>query len=88
VDGDRLVVDQDLAVVGLHEPVEHVHQRGLASAVLPQQGADLAGLDHQVDVVVGDQAAEALRDAAQLQLHRVASPPADSGQCPRPYRGH
>src|SRR5215471_4823693 len=70
VDGDRLVVEQDLALVGLHEPVEHVHQRGLARAVLPQQSAYLAGLDHQVDLIVGDQAPEALRDTAQLKFHR------------------
>src|SRR5215471_18970250 len=70
IDHDRFVVEQDLALVGLHQPVEHVHQRGLASAVFPQQGADLARLDDQVDVVVGDQAPEALRDAAQLKFHR------------------
>jgi len=70
VDRDGLVIEQDLALVGLHQPVQHVHQRGLARAVLAKQGADLAGLDDQVDVVVGDQAAEALRDAPQLKLHR------------------
>jgi hypothetical protein len=31
---------------------------------------DLAGLDQQVDVVVGDQAAEALGDAAQFESQR------------------
>ena len=61
---------QDLALVGLHQPVEHVHQRGLARAVLAEQGVDLAGLDDQVDVVVGDQVTEALGDAAQLKFHR------------------
>ena len=52
-EGDRLAVDQDLALVGLVEPVEHVHQRALAGAVLAQQGVDLAGLDDEVDRVVG-----------------------------------
>jgi len=86
VDRDRLVVEQDLALVGLDQPVEHVHQRGLARAVLAEQSADLAGLDDQVDVVVGDEAAEALRDPAQLKLH-WQPPSADSGQCPRPGPG-
>ena len=56
LEGDRLAVDQDLAPVGLVEPVEHVHQRALAGAVLAEQGVDLAGLDRQVDGVVGDEA--------------------------------
>src|SRR5262249_62141933 len=41
-----------------------------AGAVSSQEGAYLAGLDDQVDLVVGDQALEALRDAAQLKFHR------------------
>src|SRR5690349_13664405 len=73
VDGDGIVVEQDLALVRLDEPVEHVHQRGLARAVLPQQSADLARLDDQVDLIVGDQAPEALRDTAQLKFHRQPS---------------
>src|SRR5262249_44377121 len=64
----RMAVDQDLARVGLQQPVEHVHQGGLARAVLAEQGVDLAGLDDQIDLVVGDQIAEALRDAAQLEF--------------------
>ena len=58
---------QDLALVGLDEPVEDVHQRGLARAVLAEQGVDLARADGQIDVVVGHEAAEALRDAAAAQ---------------------
>ena len=41
----RLAVDQDLALVGLVEPVEDVHQGGLAGAVLAEQRVDLARLD-------------------------------------------
>jgi len=63
------VVDDDLAVVGLVEPVQHVHQRGLARTVLAQEAVDLPRLDDEVDVVVGHQGAEALGDAAQLKLH-------------------
>ena len=41
-DVHRLVVDQDLALVGLDQPVQDVHQGGLAGAVLAEQGVDLA----------------------------------------------
>ena len=63
------VVEQDLALVGLVEAVEHVHQRRLAGAVLAEEAVDLAGLDDEVDVVVGDEAAEPLGDAAEFELH-------------------
>ena len=39
------VVDEDLSGVGLVEAVEDVHERGLARAVLAQEGVDLAGFD-------------------------------------------
>ena len=70
LDLQRLAVDQDLALVRLEQPVEHVHQGGLAGAVLAEQGVDLARLDRQVDVVVGDQVTEALGDAAQFESQR------------------
>ena len=61
-DGHRLAVDIDLPLVGEVDAGEHVHQRGLAAAVLPQQGQDLALVQLKVDVVVGHHAAEALGD--------------------------
>ena len=61
-DRDRPVVDVDLARVRVIDPGEHVHQGGLAAAVLPQQGQDLALVELQVDVVVGHHGAEALGD--------------------------
>ena len=64
-----LAVEHDLALVGLVEAVEDVHQRRLAGAVLAEQAVDLAGLDRQGDVVVGDDVAEALGDVAQSELH-------------------
>ncbi len=76
-DPDLLAVDQDLAGVGLQQPVEHVHQRALAGAVLTEQAVDLARLDHQVDVVVGDQRAEALGQAGQLEMHAGSLPSDD-----------
>ena len=44
-----LAVEQDLALVGRGQPVEDVHQGGLAGAVLAEQGVDLAGPDVEVD---------------------------------------
>ena len=44
-EGDRDVVDEDLAVVGVVEPVQHVHERALAGTVLAEQRVDLTGLD-------------------------------------------
>ena len=55
---------------GLQQPVEDVHQRRLAGAVLAEQRVDLARLDGEVDAVVGDEAAKTLRDPTQLELQR------------------
>ena len=44
-DLDDLPVEQDLALVGPGEAVEHVHEGRLAGPVLAQQGVDLAGTD-------------------------------------------
>ena len=57
----------DLALVRVVEPVEDVHQRRLAGAVLAEQGVDLALPQVEVDVVVRDDAREALRDVAHLE---------------------
>ena len=64
-----VVVEQDLALVGLVQAVQHVHEGRLARAVLTEQAVDLAGFDREVDVVVGDQGAEPLGDAAKFELH-------------------
>jgi len=63
------VVEQDLALVGLVQAVQHVHERGLARAVLAEQRVDLSRFDDEVDVIVGHEAAEALGDAAEFELH-------------------
>ena len=51
----RLAVEPDLALVGLVQPVEDVHQGRLAGAVLPEQGVDLSTPQLEVDRVVRDQ---------------------------------
>ena len=55
-DRDHLAVEQDLALIGCGEPVEDVHQRRLAGAVLAEQGVDLARADVEIDLVIGDDA--------------------------------
>ena len=62
-DGHRLVVDVDLPLVGEIDAGEHIHQRGLAAAVLAQQGQDLAFVQFKVYIFVCDDlAAEPLGD--------------------------
>ena len=63
------VVEDDLAFVGRVEPVEHVHQRRLASAILAEQRVDFARSHHEINMVVGHEGAEALRNTAELKLH-------------------
>ena len=65
----NLIVQQDLAGVGLQKAVEDVHQGRLACAVLAEQAVDLAGLHDEVDVIVGDKRTERLRDATKFEFH-------------------
>ena len=65
----RLVVEEDLALIGPIEAVEHVHQGGLPGTVFTQQSVNLASLDGEVDVVIRDQCTESLRNAAKFELH-------------------
>ena len=60
------------ALVGRVEPVEDVHQRRLAGAVLAEQRVHLAAAEVEVDVVVGEHAREPLRDPAQLEERRLS----------------
>ena len=60
---DLAAVDLDGALVGRLKPVEDLHQRALAGAVLADQGVDLAPFDLEVDTLVGDDQREALADA-------------------------
>ena len=58
---------------GLVEPVEDVHQRRLAGAVLAEQRVHLAAAQVEVDVVVRDDSGEVLRDPAQLEDRTLVS---------------
>jgi hypothetical protein len=63
----RLAAEEDLALVGLEQPVEDVHERRLPRPVLPEQGVHLTATQVEVDAVVRDERAEALGDALQLE---------------------
>ena len=65
----HFVVQEDLALVGSVEAVEHVHQGRLAGAVLTQETVNLTGLDDEVDVVIRRKRSKALRNATKLELH-------------------
>jgi hypothetical protein len=70
-DANGLPVQMDLALVGVVEPVEDVHERRLARAVLAEQGVHLALGQLEVDAVVGDHPREALRDSLQFEERGV-----------------
>ena len=64
---DLLPADVHRAGVGPVQPEHDVHQRALAGAVLAEQAVDLAVMEGQADVLVGDHAGEGLGDAADLE---------------------
>ncbi|GGX67946.1 hypothetical protein GCM10010510_10490 [Streptomyces anandii JCM 4720] len=65
-EGDLLAVDRDGALVRLLHAVEDLHQGRLAGAVLADERVHGALADRQVDVVVGHDSGESLRDAREL----------------------
>lgn len=58
---------EDLAIRGLVEAHENVHERGLARSVLAQQGVDLSLANREVHVLVGVFGTEALADVLHPQ---------------------
>ena len=64
---DVLAVEPDRAFGRRQHARDQVEQRRLAGAVRADQADDLAAADRDRDVAVGDQAAEALRDAAGFE---------------------
>ena len=71
---DDLAVDQDLALVGLVQPEQHLDQRALAGAVLAEQPEDLAPPQLDRHVVVG---VAAVRSAWSGRAPRAPAGPAD-----------
>ena len=70
-DLDFLAILFDHALFRLIQAEQHAHQGGFACAVLTQQGVDLALLELQGNVVVGDDAGESLRDVKHLDRVRT-----------------
>ena len=64
---DRRAVEQDPPLVGRVEPVEDVHQRRLAGAVLAEERVHFARPEVEVDVVVGEHSREPLRDPLERE---------------------
>ena len=64
---DGAPVDRISPSSGSQQPVQLVHQRALAGPVLAEQRVDLTPPQIEVDVVVRDERAEALRDATELE---------------------
>ena len=58
--GHVLAVDLDAAGIGRLQPGQQAEQRGLAAARAAQQGEQLAAGDLEIDIVDGDDGAEAL----------------------------
>ena len=63
-------VDGDAPGGRLLEPGQHAQQRGLAAARAAEQAEQLAAIDLQRDVVDGDEVAELLRDAVDVDVGR------------------
>src|SRR5699024_9817156 len=61
-----LAADEDVALVRPVHAVQGLHQRGLARAVLADDGVHGAGSHADVDVVVGHDAGKTFGDPAQL----------------------
>ena len=67
VEAHGLAVQEDLSGIGPIEPVEDVHQRRLAGAVLAEQRVHLTAPDVEADVVVRYDAGELLANSPHLE---------------------
>ena len=56
-------IDQELALVRVIQPVQHIHEGAFAGAVLANQGQHLACGNRQVHIVIGDDTRKSLGDA-------------------------
>ena len=64
-DGDRLIVDVDIALIGEINTRDHIHQGGFAAAVLAQQGQNLAAAYPQRNILVGHNGTKGLGNVLQ-----------------------
>ena len=70
--GDVLAAKADRAVAAV-EAADAVEHAGLAGAVRPDQGEQLAGVHRERDAVEHDQPAEAKREAVERELSHTTS---------------
>ena len=80
-DVDGLAVDEDRPCVRHGEPIQDVHQGGLAGPVLTEQGVDLARTQVEIDRVVGEDAWIPLGDPAHLKHGGDLGHCCPSGHC-------
>jgi hypothetical protein len=72
-EGNRLAVDDDLALFGLQMAEDDVHQGRLARAIFAEQAVNLTGLYDKVNPVVCGEGAEPLGDPSKLNSHKDSS---------------
>jgi hypothetical protein len=70
VDADRNTCTADRTGVWLIETVQDFHQGALASAIFAQDSVDLAAIDVEVDVVIGQNMGKALGNATKAKVRR------------------
>ena len=99
-DADGRAVEDDLALVGREDAVDHLDERRFSRAVLAEERVNLAGLDAQIDVVIRADARKGFADAGEFQaqgsfdIHlnftslpaRQATLEPDAKTAPRPFR--
>ncbi len=69
-DANGRAVEDDLALVGGEDAVDHLDERRFSRAVLAEKRVNLAGPHAQIDVVVRADARKGLADADELQPRR------------------
>ena len=68
----RGAIPDDLPFIGLHDAVDHLHEGGLAGAVLAEKRMDLARQNRKTDVIVGKDAGKPFGDSDQLKSRHGA----------------
>ena len=68
-EANGLAVDTDLARVGMQQPEQDIHERGLPGAVLAEKAVDLALLQGEVHAIVGHQRPERLGNPSSVEPH-------------------
>ncbi|MNC48974.1 hypothetical protein D3C75_981210 [compost metagenome] len=69
VDDDLFAAHKNIPLIGLIQPEEDIHERGLACAVFPQKRMDFTLAQGKGNGVVGDNAGEPLGDSPHFDHH-------------------